>query len=229
LSSRARWTPFLFVLTASCGDAGDQPSFALQVDPPASTECIGVVGFEVTASAAARSLGTETVLGVSPVLTREGCRLASPIAFGDVDPDSPLDIQVSGFDGAFQLLVSGSAHLPSLRHPEGARVALRGAGVAGRPVMVMNRTVLFGAVALSEVQTMDVRTQPTNVTLLNASITQPVRPFFSVGEPTAIALQTAPAAGDDVVITLTYVQGQRSVHASVTPDPSGLYLNATPR
>jgi hypothetical protein len=221
----------LALALSSCGGASEQPgpSFTLDVDPPAGTECIGAAGFEVSVTVGGHQAAKETALGTSAVLTEKGCRLSTPLSFSGIDPAASLDVTVQGFDGVHQLLVTGAAHVGSLDQPSGAHVALSGAGVSGHPVLVIDRKAGFPGIDLSAVTAVNIRSQQANLTYLDTPISSAARSFFSVGEPGPMVLGQSPGPGEQLVVTLTLSRGgPKSARFGVTPDASGLFLRASP-
>lgn len=231
---RFRWEHALSALAVvaatGCSDeAVDVPVFRMTVVPPSDTSCIGVSGFEVELKVGETQPRSAFVQRIRPVLARDECVIERATAFGDVDLDAPVQVEIRGYDGARQLRVRGVASYISLREQSNLEIVLEPAGVAAQPVVAMDRTqdVLAGN-ALSAVTSMQlgVPGQPE----LTVPVDENTRPYFEVGEPWAVTYPGLVAAGDEVMVKVQLepagVLNQRLV---VEPAEGGEYLIAKPR
>jgi hypothetical protein len=151
----------LAAITASCalacgGSAKVNATLFLDPVPDSDLSCIGVAGFEVVVSSLGRDFRSGPVVGMAPVLDPKGCRLDTPFTVGDLDPDEPIEVQVTGYDGSGAPRVTGRTRMNKLESE--AHVALQGMPTPPLPVLVVHRTQLLEGAFLKDVQSLTVST-----------------------------------------------------------------------
>jgi hypothetical protein len=210
-------------MLAACGSSG--PTAIFYVDPPPATDlgCIGVAGFEVTISSAAKNAPSGPILNTAPTLVPADCHLRHSYSADDINIDGPATVTVEGHDGAGMLLVQGSAQIANL-HAGPTHVELASAG-APLPILVIYRTSLGAPV--SDIATLVVRAMQMGTTLLTVNN----NPYFSV-EPGAYAVPSgrlAPNGADQglvLFVDATTTQGTALPRARRTASWKGSYYVA---
>jgi hypothetical protein len=223
----------LFVLGAalaslSCGgtDEPEPPVIRMTVEAPSDGSCIGVSGFEIDVVVANAQPIQSFVDRTRPVLARDECVLERPSAFGSIDLDAAVRVEVRGYDGAKQLRVRGVASFVSLRDQESVTLQLEPAGVSGLMVVAIDRNqdLLFGS-PLDAVASIELSVPGQSQLVVN--VDDEVRPYFVVGEPWAVAFSADLVVGDDLSAKVTLLpSGVIAKKLVVEASESGEYLRA---
>jgi hypothetical protein len=201
---------------AACGASKAANNVTLLVQKPseAADSCLGVVGFEVEASAAGKMPQSGSVLNAAAVQTVDGCRLARPFTIEDLDIEGAATVTVRGFDGAHQPRVSGTTTIANL-HVEPTTILLKVDGTPAPPLILNRQTLLAGTgIALSDVASMTIETakgQP--MTLLSVMPTvmpaPGTRPFFEV-DPGGFGVEGV-QNGEELTVGFTFLTAGRNL------------------
>jgi hypothetical protein len=171
------------VLIACGGQSG--ADVILDVDPPLEGSCVGVAGFEVTVSPSGQAPQSKKLVGPQPILDPTVCALPGPFMIQDLDLDSPISIDVRGYDGTgTSMRVSASTTLTSLRQSP-KHLVLR-AEQTRHPLLVLNRNAALQGVPLSDVKTIAISTQMMSTSLL--TVASDIAGVFFEPEPAAYGI-----------------------------------------
>ena len=177
------------------------PQATIYVDPPTDESCIGVIGFVVTLSPAGQAPKKIRLTRSAPVLTPENCKLPETASLGDLAPDTPVTVTVTGYDSTGALArVSGSAEISNLRG-EPVRLKLARTMLTLPTILVFYRNRLLENVPASEVKTMTLATQMSSKTLL--VVDRGVAQEFFDPEPGAFGIPTLEPDGKATTTPLT--------------------------
>lgn len=187
------------MLVIACGPEPG-PQATLYVDPPTDDSCIGVVGFDVTLAPRGQAPARKRLIRTAPVLAPENCKLPEAASLGDLAPDTPVTVTVTGYDSWASARVSGSAEVSSLRG-EPVRLKLARTLPILPTVLVFYRNRLLENASASEVKTMTVATQMGSKTLL--VVDRSMAPEFFDPEPGAFGIPTLEPDGKATTTTLT--------------------------
>lgn len=222
-----------FAPLAGCGPSEPSPpakaSLTLHVSGPDGGDvgCVGIAGFRVTVEAGGIVARRATLVEPTPVLATGGCALPSAVSVDGIDPDTPLDVSVTGLDGVGQARVSGSVHLGTLHAPSTDALALAPIG-APAPVVTIDRAAVAPTVALADVTHIELRLQQQQTVLLSKDLDAASAPLFAV-EPGPFGLVAPPSLTEDLVMTLSGASAKtkQSVRLTVAADASGLFYTTT--
>jgi hypothetical protein len=218
----------LLTATASCG--GPKQTATIVVDPPASVDdhgCIGVVGFELAIRVGGTAYPIEQLMRDSPVLSPSDCRLPGAASLSDLPTDQPVEIAIDGYDSERIHRIAGDLQMDQLGDATSHLVLAGVASASTESVFVVNRAALFPGTALSDIQSFSVHTAQKNTSLLDFTVTDQTRPWFTAVDPGAFTMTMAIPAGETLVVTITSAGGG-GPPARVTPKlgAGGLYYTA---
>lgn len=213
---------------SSCGGADDPkpPVIRMTVEAPPDSSCIGVSGFEIDVVVGDAEPIRSLVDRTRPVLARDECVLERPSAFGSLDLDAAVRVEVRGYDGAKQLRVRGVASFVSLRDETSVTLKLEPAGVSGLTVVAIDRSRdLLSGNPLDSVASLELSVP--GQTQLVVEVDDEVRPYFLVGEPWAVAFSADLAVGDDLSAKVTLLpSGVIAEKLVIEASEDGEYLRA---
>jgi len=212
----------------SCGgtDEPEPPVIRMTVEAPSDRSCIGVSGFEIDVAVGDAQPIQSFVDRTRPVLTRDECVLERSTAFGSIDLDAAVRVEVRGYDGAKQLRVRGVASFVSLRDQETVTLQLEPAGVSGLMIVAIDRNKdLLSGSPLDAVESIELSVPGQSQLVVN--VNDELRPYFLVGEPWAVAFSADLAVGDDLSAKVTLLpSGVIVKKLLVEASESGEYLRA---
>lgn len=216
-----------------CGSSDPSPpakaSLTLHVAGPDGGDvgCVGIAGFRVTIEAGGAVAKQATLVEPAAVLATGGCALPSAVSVDGLDPDTPLDVSVTGLDGIGQARVAGTVHVGTLHAPSADALVLAPIGTPA-PVLTIDRAAVAPTVALADVTHIELRLQQQQTVLLAKDLDATTAPLFAV-EPGPFGLTQPPSLTEDLVMTLSGASAKtkQSVRLTVAADASGLFYTTT--
>jgi hypothetical protein len=210
------------VLIACGGQSG--PDAAIFIDPPQSGDsCVGVAGFHVVVTPAGEVGQEKHLVGPGPILDAKACALPAEFSIKDLDVDSPVTVNVRGYDGTgVGVRVSASRRIQNLRE-SAVRVPLE-EDITRPPLLVFQRN-LEGAAA-SAIDSMTIRRQMGSVQLL--SVSRATAGEYLNAEPGAYGIRAlAPMGGDQkAVLVVNYeVPGRTIKEQRIELNWTGIYYD----
>jgi hypothetical protein len=223
-----RSAPALIAAAVAFGCSPAKPGATLHVVPSSAKDdvgaCIGVVGFTATLTGAATSPVTQ--LRTTPVLSDSQCGV-EPLVIDGIGTDTPVTVDVDGYDSAHSPRVGGNAILGTIGATESETLTLTSTLVPVQPVLVVNRTALIagagGTAHLADIQRMVVETTgstKSTVLVVDVNADSDTARYFQASEPGAFAVNVwnpavAPPAGysppmlaDGQAVTVTFTTSQ---------------------
>jgi hypothetical protein len=214
-------------LTA-CGDRSGVDA-DIFVDPPSNeSSCVGVAGFEVKVWPTGESMQMKQLVGSAPVREPKGCALPGQFTIEDLDVDTPVRIDVSGYDGTGTgLRVAGTQSIRSLRDGP-VHLALE-AQPSVPPLLFFYRNPILDGALWSEVESLAIFTQMGSTGLL--TVTRDRAGLFFDPEPGAYGVPgldpTGASKGTSIVVKLTTSTGRPIKDARLDiSDWNGTYYTA---